>query len=495
MQTTGASQKFASSVTESYREVRKYGVGIDELSTSFSTLYSTFTDFTMATALQREQLAETGAVLQKLGISNEDFAKSIQFSTKALNISAEQAGQNMLDLSKFASELGVTVQKMGSDFANSGKMVAKLGSTGVKAFKDLAIVAKTTGMSMERLLAITDKFDTFEGAAESAGRLNAALGGNFVNAMDLMMATDPTERFQMLKDSLDQAGLSFDTMGYYQKKFMAESMGLGDVSELALVMSGNMDMLDDGLQNTQQSYIDAAKRGQELQDVQTSLSTAFSNMIPIIKPLVSALVAFGDFVAKHADAFEVLGYVIMGALIPAFGMLVSAGGVAMTILTAVGVAVSTLSYIFFHKKNSPTFFDGILELSDRFNGFGDSIMASMAPMEGMKGQIAGVNKELSAIPTSKNVEFVSSMTAAAEAATMSNATNGVAAMAKAVSTSAPQATAGGSSRAQETQVTAGGSSRAQETIRQPVSIALNGDKMSDFVVEVIGEKIKEINIV
>jgi hypothetical protein len=40
------------------------------------------------------------------------------------------------------------------------------------------------------------------------------LGGNFVNAMDLMMATDPVERFEMIRDSILDAGLSFENMSY-----------------------------------------------------------------------------------------------------------------------------------------------------------------------------------------------------------------------------------------------------------------------------------------
>ena len=44
---------------------------------------------------------------------------------------------------------------------------------------------------MEKVLNIVSKFDTFEGAAEAAGKLNAALGTNAVNAMDLLMETDP----------------------------------------------------------------------------------------------------------------------------------------------------------------------------------------------------------------------------------------------------------------------------------------------------------------
>ena len=32
-------------------------------------------------------------------------------------------------------------------------------------------------------------------------------------------------------------------------------------------------------------------------------------------------------------------------------------------------------------------------------------------------------------------------------------------------------------------------------VRQPISIELNGDKMANFVVEVIGEKVRQVNLV
>ena len=119
---------------------------------------------------------------------------------------------------------------MAADFANAGGQLAKFGDDGVRAFKDLAIVSKSTGLSIDKLLKITDKFDTFEGAAEQAGMLNAALGGNFVNAMDLMTTTDPVERFEMIQDAITNTGLSFNDMSYYQKKFYAEAAGLDDVN-------------------------------------------------------------------------------------------------------------------------------------------------------------------------------------------------------------------------------------------------------------------------
>ena len=51
---------------------------------------------------------------------------------------------------------------------------------------------------MEGMLAVTDKFDTFESAATSVGSLNSILGGSYLNSVELVMETDPTERMKML---------------------------------------------------------------------------------------------------------------------------------------------------------------------------------------------------------------------------------------------------------------------------------------------------------
>ena len=152
----------------------------------------------------------------------------------------EQAANTMLELDAVARDLGVSTAKMGADFAGASTHLQKLsGPEAVQAFKQLAVVSKATGIEVSRLLAITEKFDTFEGAATQAGKLNAALGGNFVNAMELMTATNPVERFEMIRDSILDAGLSFDEMSYFQKKFFADAAGMADVGELALAMSGD----------------------------------------------------------------------------------------------------------------------------------------------------------------------------------------------------------------------------------------------------------------
>ena len=303
MKATGASREFAGSLTNSFEETRKFGATMEETSAAYQELYTSFTDFTMLTASQRESVAETTTLLGKLGMSNSDVAKSIQTSTKAMGMSASQAGQNLLDLEKFAENLGVAPSQMAADFAGAGDMLAKLGSQGTKAFKDLAIVAKTTGMQIETIVNLTNKFDTFEGAADQAGKLNAALGGNFVNAMDLMMATNPAERFEMIRDSILDTGLTFDEMSYYQKNFYKESLGLSDVGELAALMSGDMDLVAGATEDSAQSMIEAKKRAHEMATMQEKLNILLTQVIPIIEPVVDGLIDLTSEMAENAETY------------------------------------------------------------------------------------------------------------------------------------------------------------------------------------------------
>ena len=289
---TGASEEYADSLQSVYVETRALGVEMKDVSETMQSLYTTYTDFTMLSKVQRDELIKTGAVLSKLGVSNEDFAKGMQLQTKVLGESTRSAAANSLELADLARVIGVTPQQMGKDFADAGAGVAKLGEQGVRAFKDLAIVSKTTGLEINKLLAITDKFDTFEGAAEQAGKLNAALGGNFVNAMDLMTATDPVERFSMIRDAILDTGLTFDEMSYYQRVFYKDALGLGDVSELALMLSGDMSTLAGSTQKTTAQYQKAAEEAKRVQSITEQFKAAMMDLIPVASSLLEEFRAY-----------------------------------------------------------------------------------------------------------------------------------------------------------------------------------------------------------
>ena len=265
-------------ITQTTQALSAYGVTVKDAAEAQNALIKTTTDFTLMTKSEQDALVHSAALAGELGVAYGDFAQGIQNSTKFFNQGATQAIQTQGELAATARMLGRDQTECAAQFAKSGHQFAKFGAQGVKAFKDLAHIQKITGMELEKVLAITNKFDTFEGAAEQAGKLNAALGGNMVNAMDLMMATDPAERFGMIRDSILDAGLTFDDMSYYQKQFYAESLGLSDVSDLALVLAGDMDNLAGASNQSAEEIRDQAQRAADAQNVMDSFKNILVEM-------------------------------------------------------------------------------------------------------------------------------------------------------------------------------------------------------------------------
>ena len=200
---------------------------------------------------------------------------------------------------------------MAADFSAVGDSLAKLGSDGPRAFKDLAAASKITGLEINKLIRIADNFDTFDTAAEQAGKLNAALGGNFVNAMDLMMETDPVERFKMIRDAIGNTGLTFDDMSYYQRKFFTQAAGLEDVADLAKMMSGDFTDLAGAVNMTSSDYAELERKAKSVQDIQTEFKTLLMSLIPVFQPLIIELRKLIDNLTKNKETLKGVTDVIM----------------------------------------------------------------------------------------------------------------------------------------------------------------------------------------
>jgi len=283
---TGMGDKYNAGMKQSYLETRRFGATMEDVSKQTQTLIGTVSDFSLESAQAGTRVAQTGVLLEKLGVQGEDFAKGIQNSMKMFGQSMMQGEQTARELLETSKALGIEPKKLAGDYAKMGGQLAKLGRDGPQAFKELARVSKITGMEMEKVLSITNKFDTFESAAEMTGKLNAALGGNFVNAMDMMMDTDPVSRFEKMRDAISQTGLTFDDMSYYQRKFYAESMGLSDVGDLALMMSGNMDMMSGATQKSAADYEKLAEEAKATMSLQEKFNSFLAQVAPILEDLM-----------------------------------------------------------------------------------------------------------------------------------------------------------------------------------------------------------------
>jgi hypothetical protein len=413
--TTGLSQEFSNTLMSSAQDVREFGATVEDLTAANQALNQTFTDFSMLSPQVAVGVSKTTTVLTKLGMSAGDVATGFQNLTKAMGQTPREASGSMLELEALSRDLGVSASQMGADFAGAAPQLAKLGKDGVTAFKQLAVVSKSTGIEVNRLLAIVEKFDTFEGAATQAGKLNAALGGNFVNAMELLTATNPVERFEMIRDSILDAGLSFDEMSYYQRKFYAESAGLKDVGELALMLSGDFDSLNENVGKNSADYEAAAKRAKSFQSIQEELKNTLYSLMPVFEPLVEVIqdmsTTLSDFALEYKDdikfVFESIGNIVVDlikmfmAVAPLiigitklFMYFVGAISFVVGGITSMTAAMGGLRKSITVDHNSPPLLPAIEQMVAGVGGVGDASNTAMGSVDKLKAKMTGFRKEL-----------------------------------------------------------------------------------------------------
>jgi hypothetical protein len=301
-QNLNVNKEYASTIDEVYQAQKLNGLTAQQAGESFASLHTQMSSFSQQSAGMRANIAETGAQLSQLGVSAGSFADGMDLSVQALRMSADEARRTQTDLARFAGELGMAPETMAAGFKNAGPSLAKFGANAVKSFKNVAKAAKETGIEMNRIMDYTAQFDTFEGAAERVGSLNAALGGDYLNTMDLMEETDPAKRIQMITDAISASGKSFEEMGYYEKQMFASAAGFSDVEELSRAMSGS---LDDNATSTEEAAMSAEEMAemnrmnlslqQKMQATLAELAPGIMRIVEVMHKLMIPIMKFVEY--------------------------------------------------------------------------------------------------------------------------------------------------------------------------------------------------------
>ena len=175
-------------------------------------------------------MANNAAALSRLGVSQQATATTMEIGSKAMSMQ----GTELIELTRQVIGTGIAIDKdlnqVMADFNTMAPQLTQFGSDMVKVFSNLEAQSKATGIAAGDLLNTAMKFDTFEGAAQAAGKLNAILGDTVVDTMALVHAS-PDKKIDILRQSLDDAGKSFETLHRREQQVIASSLGLGSVME------------------------------------------------------------------------------------------------------------------------------------------------------------------------------------------------------------------------------------------------------------------------
>lgn len=286
------------------------GVSYAESLSAQKELIQGMSTFTRMTEDAQRALVTTTAQFEKLGISAKNQAAMNQMATKSFGMSAKEASNFYSELVTFSKSAGVPMAEIDKNLGAIGNKLALFGREKYQqVFKDLTVAAKDFGIEASKMLEVTERFTTFEGAAQAAGRLNAILGGNFVSGLRLMNSAleDPIDVFRQLKTAMDMSGKEFANMSQAQKRYIAEKIGVS-ITEAENLFGNSLNESTQRLQERQATQKELAelseKSTQVFQRLQIALlkianSPITEMFVSLIEKIAGVIEAVAKFDKKH----------------------------------------------------------------------------------------------------------------------------------------------------------------------------------------------------
>lgn len=299
---TGAGKEFNDVIRDVERNGRIAGVTLEEASEAMGALKNTFTDFTYYSKDTQEEIANTVTILGEMGFSFQTQASIMQTATQSMGMSLEGAQTLLLDLQGTAKSLGIDVNDLGQEFEANKNILSLYGTRAGDVFKEMAVQAKAVGVEVGAMLGLMEGFDTFEGAAQKVGRLNAILGGPFLNAIDMLNASyeDPAEGIRMLRDAMDEAGVAAENLSGAELKAMSDALGMSVSDTAAMLSKSNEELAIEAM-----TMEKAAKEAKNMQAITEQLSNAFKQLYLNTEPLLTNVLI--PLVGKFAEFMAWVG--------------------------------------------------------------------------------------------------------------------------------------------------------------------------------------------
>ncbi len=287
---TGQGDKFRGTLYEVGRQGNLFGVSMDDAGKAIGTLVDQTSNFTSLSKATQASVALNVAKMEKLGVATSDSAAIFQNFNQALGMTAKESMNMQTELAMAGVSIGVNAGKMTKDFNASLSTLMVYGRESVDVFKGIAAAAKAAGVETSTLLGIASKFDTFAGAAEGAGKLNALLGTQ-LSTTEMLMATED-ERIRMLVESVQSQGVAFQDMDRFTQKAIANSVGITDMAEANRIFGMSLSAYDENERklnasaNAQKKLDDAVAKTVPVMDQFKKLG---AELVVALEPLLETL--------------------------------------------------------------------------------------------------------------------------------------------------------------------------------------------------------------
>ena len=304
--TTGAGAEFDDVMMNVRVDTAQMGVTMQQAGAAASELFVTMSRFSQMTEEAQTEVVGFTTTMEQLGVAAGASSEFLNTATTAFRMTEGQAMEAEKGLAKAAIQLGLAPQVMMEGYNAALPQLAHWGDQAIEVFKGIAGAAKATGIAFGDLLGIVGRFDTFEGAAEAAGHLNAILGDDLLNSVDLLNASEE-ERIRMMIQSIDVSGRSWESMGRFEKRALANAAGISDMTTANQLFSQSLTAYDEQQRQaraTGMSQEELEERAIAASSAMEKLHALFESMAIGVQPLVKIMQGFMNIIMAIQNFFK-----------------------------------------------------------------------------------------------------------------------------------------------------------------------------------------------
>jgi len=295
-------------------KMTEYGMSVEKLANAFVGLANNYSNFSNLNEKAKKTLVDDAAKMTIAGISADLYGKNLNNLTKVFGefrgaAGVDLASKQIRTLGDTATKLGIEPKKMMNDFASSiDRLSVYSGPQAIKVFENLEAQSKKLGIEIGDLNGMVgDTFDQFESGAQAAGKLNAILGGDYLNSVEMLNATED-ERVEILRNSLAASGKNFDSLDRYEKKAITSALGIKSVADASKLFSNQLDVQFESekkLADVEKNAVTAVEK----------LKNSFSGLSGILITIGNAVNVVVDKLAEFNNATNGLGIPIASLVI------------------------------------------------------------------------------------------------------------------------------------------------------------------------------------
>ena len=172
---TGLGNEFQSTIAQAAIENNHLGIEMREAGRATEALLTSTALFSEQSKKLQGDMVKLGAELSKIGVDGNTAAESLNIFQLNMDMSGNEAIKMSKKLAMMGKAMGKTSAQMTKDFQQAFSVLAVHGEESIEVFQGLSAAAKTAGLEVGKLTTLAGKFDTFESAADTAGKLNSIL--------------------------------------------------------------------------------------------------------------------------------------------------------------------------------------------------------------------------------------------------------------------------------------------------------------------------------